>query len=148
MKKLIISILIPSLLLSLCGCYNMKEIPKDEFIKLGPNREIIKPDPELETCLITNDSTRYKVYEFSYNDSQDTITILQGAISVKKLWKGAKWEMKESLIPFSGKIAVTDINNFEVKEKNESPMIILYAVTLVIGGYIAYIALNMSFHGL
>ncbi|MCK9210283.1 MAG: hypothetical protein M0P61_05520 [Ignavibacteriaceae bacterium] len=131
MKKLIISILIPSLLLSLYGCYTTNEISKDEYIKLGPNREIIKPDPELETCLITNDSTRYNVSEFSYNDSQDTITILQGAISIKKLWKGAKWQMKESLTPFSGKIAVADVKNFEVKAKNERLMTIVYAASLV-----------------
>lgn len=146
MKKIIILILITSLLSSLCGCYTMKEIPKNEFIKLGLNRDIIKPDPELETCLIANDSTRYKLYEFSLNESKDTITVLQGAISVKKLWKGAKWEMKESLTPFSGKIAVTDVKNFELKEKNESPMVILYAVTLVIGGYLAYGTLRWSFH--
>jgi len=119
MKKLIISILIPSFLLSLCGCYSMQEVSKDEFIKLDSSHEIIKPDPELETCMITNDSTTYKLDEFSYNDNHDTITILQGAISIKKLWKGAKWEVKETLIPFSGKIAIVDVKKFEAKAKDE-----------------------------
>lgn len=137
MKKLIISILIPSLLLSLCSCYSMQEVSKDEFIKQDSKKEILKQDHEQETFLITNDSTRYQLFKISYNANGDTIIL-----------KGTKSIPKGNIIPFSGKIAVTDVNNFEMKEKNKSPMVILYAVTLVIGGYLAYETLRWSFHGL
>ncbi|MCK9210282.1 MAG: hypothetical protein M0P61_05515 [Ignavibacteriaceae bacterium] len=108
MKKLIISILIPSLLLSLCGCYSTKEISKDEFIKPDSKKEILKQDPEQETFLITNDSTRYQLFKFSYNANGDTIIL-----------KGTKSITKENIIPFSGEIAVSDVKNFEVLAKDE-----------------------------
>jgi hypothetical protein len=116
MKKLIISILIPSLLLSLCGCFSIKEISKDEIIKTDSKKETFKPDPGLETCLITNDSIRYQIYKFSYNANGDTIIL-----------KGTKSLNQETTIPFSGKIAIADIKNFEVltNDKGKTTLLVL-----------------------
>jgi len=104
MKKLIISILIPSLLLSLYGCSSIKEISKDEFIKPNSKKVIIKQYPDQKTYLVAKDNTRYQIYKFSNNGIGDTITILDGTKSINK----------ETQIPFTGKLAVVNIKNFEV----------------------------------
>jgi len=105
MKKLIVSILIPSLLSSLCGCYSIKEISKDEFVKQDSKEETFIPEPDHETFLITHDSTRYQIHELSYNGKSDTIIL-----------KGTKVISQESIIPFTSNIAVVDVKNFEVVE--------------------------------
>jgi hypothetical protein len=117
MKKLIVSILIPSLFLSLCGCYSAKQISRDEFIKPNLKKVTIKQYPDQKTFLITNDYTRYQIFEFSNNRNGDTLTILQGAQSLNK----------ETTIPFSGKIAVSNIKNFEIVAEGmiETPLLFL-----------------------
>ncbi|MCK9210280.1 MAG: hypothetical protein M0P61_05505 [Ignavibacteriaceae bacterium] len=132
MKKLIISILIPSLLLSLYGCFSMKEISKDEIIKTDSKKETFKPDPEQETCLITNDSTKYQIYKFSYNANGDTIIL-----------KGTKSLNQETTIPFSGKLAVADIKNFEVLTNDQGKTTLL-VLGIIVGVILIYIALSIE----
>jgi len=138
MKKLIISILIPSLLLSLCGCYSMKEISKYDYIK---------PDSNKETFLITNDGTRYQIFKLSYNVTRDTINILEGTKSIKSVWKWAKWITKETILPFTGRIAFADVKNFEVETKDESKTTFLITIGVIVGVVfiILYVAANESF---
>lgn len=112
MKKLIISILISSLLLSLCGCYTANEISIDEFTKAETKDQNLKI-MDKETYLITNDDFRYRVYNYSYNATADTINL--------NLPKPAN---ENTGFIFSGKIAVSDIKNLEVLEKNSPKKIV------------------------
>ncbi|MCK9210281.1 MAG: hypothetical protein M0P61_05510 [Ignavibacteriaceae bacterium] len=112
MKKVIISILIPSLLLSLCSCYTTNEISKDEFTKAETKDQNLKI-MDKETYLITKDDFRYRVYNYSYNATADTINL--------NLLKPANENIG---FIFSGKIAVSDVKNFEVLEKNSPTKIV------------------------
>lgn len=94
-KKYIVLVLTPSLLIQLCGCYSMKEITKDEFIK---------QNSEKETLLITKDNAMYQINKLSYNVNSDTINVLKGTVSINQ----------ETEVPFSGEIAVVDVRNFNV----------------------------------
>jgi len=100
----------------------MKEISKDEFIKYNSKKETLKQDPEQETFLTTNDSTRYQIYKLSYNAIGDTI-----------IFKGTKSITKGNIIPFSGKLAFADVKNFEVSAKNETVTWIL-TIGILAGG--------------
>jgi len=63
-KKYIASILIPALLINLCGCYSMREITKDEFTdQIG----------EGDLIIYTKDSTSYLFEEFNYKISNDSL---------------------------------------------------------------------------
>lgn len=93
MKKLIISILIPSLLLSLCSCYSMQEVSKNEFIS---------HESDKQTWLKTKDGTVYQIDKSYFSFLNDTITVLEGKKQVNK----------EITTPFIGNIAVADITNF------------------------------------
>jgi hypothetical protein len=95
MKKYIVSVLISTLLIQVYGCYSMKEVTKDEFIK---------QNSEKETLLITKDGAKYQIDEFSYSVNLDTINVLKGTVSINP----------EIKVPFSGKIAVVDVRNFNV----------------------------------
>jgi hypothetical protein len=63
-KKYIVYVLIPALLIQLCGCYSMQEIPKDEIAGLKDGDDII---------VSTKDSTIYFFKESDYHISNDSI---------------------------------------------------------------------------
>jgi len=63
-KKYIVSVLIPVLLIQLCGCFSIKEISKDEMIELKDGDDLI---------VYTKDSTIYSFKESNYHISNDTL---------------------------------------------------------------------------
>jgi hypothetical protein len=63
-KKYIVSVLIPVLLIELCGCYRMKEISKDEMVVLKEGGDLI---------VYTKDSTIYSFKESNYLFSNDSL---------------------------------------------------------------------------
>lgn len=117
MKKLIISTLIPALLLSLCSCSSTKVLSKNEFIKRDSKKVSIKQYPDQKTFLVTYDNTRFQVYSLLTNIRGDTITVLD---SDRLTNSGIS-------IPFTGKIAVSEVRNFEVVEEGvgETALLVL-----------------------
>jgi len=63
-KKYIVSVLIPALLIQLCGCYSMKEIGKNEVAGLEEGGDLI---------VHTKDSTIYFFEKSNYHISNDSI---------------------------------------------------------------------------
>ena len=63
MKKYIISILIPYLLLYLSGCYSMQKVTKDEFVQASDYPELYVKTKEKE----------YAFEEDNYSFQNDTI---------------------------------------------------------------------------
>jgi len=63
-KKYIVLVLVPSLLIQFCGCYSMKEIPKEEMTILKEGGDLI---------IYTKDSTIYFFEKSNYRVSIDSI---------------------------------------------------------------------------
>src|SRR4030065_1561235 len=63
-KKYIVSVLIPALLIQLCGCYSMKEIGKNEVAGLEEGGDLI---------VHTKDSTIYFFEKSNYHISNNSI---------------------------------------------------------------------------
>ena len=64
MKRYISAILIPCLLLQLCGCYSYQEITKDEFINA---------DDKIDLKITTKNRYTYKFDEGDYLIKEDSI---------------------------------------------------------------------------
>ena len=94
MKKIIASILIPSLLFYLTGCYTMNEITKEDF----------KEGSRGNATLLTNKMETYRFDEGQYYIKADTLNgngfIVNGGLNT----------------PFSGNIALEDIAAINVEE--------------------------------
>jgi len=128
-KKYIISVLIPSLLIHLCGCYSMKEITKDEY-----NERVGKGD----IIIYTNDSTFYFFEEFNYKISNDSL-FGNGYIKYN--------EDSDFEELFEGAIALTNIEMIEQDELNPvttTLLIIVIVAPLVLFALILN-AINESF---
>lgn len=63
-KKYIASVLIPALLIQLCGCYSMKELSKDEMAGLKEGGDLI---------VQTKNSSIYYFEKSNYHISNDSI---------------------------------------------------------------------------
>jgi len=63
-KKYIVLVLIPLLLIHLCGCYSLREISKDEMVGLKEGGDLI---------VYTKDSTIYSFKESNYHISNDSL---------------------------------------------------------------------------
>jgi hypothetical protein len=63
-KKYIISVLIPSLIIQLCGCYSMREINKEEITETNEGRDLI---------VHTKDSTIYFFKKSNYHILNDSL---------------------------------------------------------------------------
>lgn len=63
-KKYIITVLIPALLIQLCGCYSMQEISKDELTGLKEGGDLI---------VYTKDATIYSFESSNYHVSNDSL---------------------------------------------------------------------------
>ena len=95
MKKYIASVLIPSLLLYLSGCYSMQKVTEDEFLQALDYPELYIKTKEKE----------YSFKEKSYNVSNDTV-----------LGKGEyilKIKPENNFEPFEGKIFIKDVDEIK-----------------------------------
>jgi hypothetical protein len=63
-KKYIISVLIPAILIQLCGCYSMRELSKDEITDLKEGGDLI---------IYTKDSNIYSFKDSDYHISSDSL---------------------------------------------------------------------------
>jgi hypothetical protein len=110
-KKYIASVLIPSFMIQLCGCYSMKEIPKDEF---GEGKE------ENDIVIYTKDSTYFFFGKNNYTLSNDSLS--------------GKGHLKNKVdsdfeTPFEGKISLNNIEMMQHEELNPTK-----TTWLIIGG--------------
>ena len=110
-KKYIVSFLILALLIQLCGCYSMQDIPKDELAGLKEGGDLI---------VHTQDSTIYSFNESNYNISNDS---LYGKGYVKFN------EDSDFKVPIEKSIALMNIKSVQQDEMNVSG-----TTWLIIGG--------------
>ena len=97
-KKIVSTVLIPLLLLQLYSCYSMKGISRGELVTQGEQKDV----------RIT--TTKFEIFEFkSFNYSIKSDT-LYGT--------GEKIINEHTTVPFSGKIAVSDIEYVETSKFN------------------------------
>ncbi|HAB54100.1 MAG: hypothetical protein A2455_06635 [Ignavibacteria bacterium RIFOXYC2_FULL_35_16] len=130
-KKYIVLVLIPLLLIHLCGCYSLREISKDEMVGLKEGGDLI---------VYTKDSTIYSFKESNYHISNDS---LYGKGYVKfNDNSGFK-------VAIENTIALKNIKAIERDELNPvtTTLLITGSVILVVGGvfFIAF-AIGMSGH--
>jgi len=130
-KKYIVLVLIPLLLIHLCGCYSLREISKDEMVGLKEGGDLI---------VYTKDSTIYSFKESNYHISNDS---LYGKGYVKfNDNSGFK-------VAIENTIALKNIKAIERDELNPvtTTLLIIGSVILVVGGvfFIAF-AIGMSGH--
>ena len=114
-KKYIVSVLIPALLIQLCGCYSMKEIGKNEVAGLEEGGDLI---------VHTKDSTIYFFEKSNYHISNNSI-----------YGKGyAKFtNASDFKIVNEGAVALKDIERIQQDELN------LVTTSLVAGGILLVI---------
>ena len=130
-KKYIVLVIIPLLLIHLCGCYSLREISKDEMVGLKEGGDLI---------VYTKDSTIYSFKESNYHISNDS---LYGKGYVKfNDNSGFK-------VAIENTIALKNIKAIERDELNPvtTTLLIIGSVILVVGGvfFIAF-AIGMSGH--
>ena len=130
-KKYIVLVLIPLLLIHLCGCYSLREISKDEMVGLKEGGDLI---------VYTKDSTIYSFKESNYHISNDS---LYGKGYVKfNDNSGFK-------VAIENTIALKNIKAIERDELNPvtTTLLIIGSVILTVGGvlFIAF-AIAMSGH--
>jgi hypothetical protein len=119
-KKYIVLVLIPSLLIQFCGCYSMKEIPKEEIVTVKEGGDII---------VYTKDSTIYFFEKSNYQISNDSIN-----------GKGyAKFsEASDFKAVKSGGVALTNIETLQQDELN------LVTTSLLVGGILLAVILGAA----
>ena len=120
-KKYIVVVLIPSLLIHLCGCYSMREISKDEIAGLKDGGDLI---------VFTKDSTIYSFKESNYHISNDS---LYGKGYVKFT------EDSDFKVVIENTIALTNIESVQQDELNPVTTTLLIfgsilVVVVVVGG--------------
>jgi hypothetical protein len=110
-KKYIVYVLIPVLLIQLCGCYSMQDVSKDEIAGLKDGGDLI---------LHTKDSTIYFFEETNYHISNDTL-YGKGYVKIN--------EDSDFKVPIEKSISLTNIEFAQQDEMNPSG-----TTWLVIGG--------------
>ncbi len=128
-KKYIVSILVPALLINLCGCYSMREITNDELKdRIGEGDLIIH----------TKDSTFYSFEEFNYKISNDSL-FGKGYIRYN--------EDSDFEKLFDGAIALTNMEMIEQDELNPvtTTLLIIVIVAPLVVFFLIVNAINESF---
>jgi hypothetical protein len=114
-KKYIMSVLIPALLIQLCGCYSMQEIPKDEITSLKEGGDLI---------VNTKDSTIYFFEESNYHIAKDSIY----GRGYAKFSEAPKFKLVNK-----GAVALTNITTVQQDELN------LVTTGFLIGGILVVV---------
>ncbi len=129
-KKYIVLILIPLLLVHLCGCYSMREISKDEIAELKEGGDLV---------IYTKDSTIYSFKDSEYHISNDSL-----------YGKGyVKFDDNSAFkVAIENTIALKNIKAIERDELNPvtTTLLIVGSVVLVVGG-VFFIALVIGLSG-
>jgi hypothetical protein len=113
-KKIIITILIPSLLLCLTGCYSMTDISKESLKTLYPYSKL---------KVITNNNNSYLFPDNSYFIEQDT---LYGKLSF------------ESLPSIQKIIPLKDISAVQIEQINGgNTLLFVIGVSVIIYGFVS-----------
>jgi hypothetical protein len=95
MKKYIISVLIPCLLIYLTGCYIMQEVTKEEFCS----------EPDYPELYVKTKEAECTFEEGSYIFPNDTI-----------YGKGEIILLGDTIEPFDGKISINDIEKIKIEK--------------------------------
>ena len=97
-KKIVSTVLIPLLLLQLYSCYSMTGISRGELVTQGEQKDI----------RVT--TSKFEIFEFKSFDYTIKSDTLYGT--------GEKIINEHTTVPFSGKIAVSDIEYVEASKFN------------------------------
>lgn len=97
MKKYIVSMLVPCLLLQFSGCYSMQKVTKDEFLQESDY-------PEL---MVKTNEKKFTFEEGNYSFQNDTI-----------YGTGKCLLLKNDYLPFEGKISINNVEKIETDKMN------------------------------
>ena len=116
MKKYLISLLIPSLLIYLTGCYSMQEVTKEEFSQSHDNPAYLLQTEKKE---ITYQQGDFYVWH-------DTI-----------YGKGACKTLDNFEVPFDSSLALNDIDEIQTEKFNLGGTIALgFGIAVIVAGFI------------
>ena len=107
MKKYLITVLIPYLLLHFSGCYSMQKITKDEF----------SSSPDYPKLIVKTNNKEYTFEEGNYSFANDTIYGIDESILIENVFE-----------PFEGKISLNAVEEIELDEfynSTEIPVLIV-----------------------
>jgi len=107
MKKYLITVLIPYLLLHFSGCYSIQKITKDEF----------SSSPDYPKLIVKTNNKEYTFEEGNYSFANDTIYGEGESILIENVFE-----------PFEGKISVNAVEEIELDEfynTTEIPVLIV-----------------------
>ena len=116
MKKYLIAVFIPYLLLQFSGCYRIQKVTKDDFLLTSEYRDLI---------VKTNDGVVYIFDEGNYSVKNDTI-----------YGKGKSKSMVEYKIiyeQFEGSISINDVDEIRIDKFDIPATIFMGVVVLGIG---------------
>ena len=99
MKKYLITVLIPYLLLQFSGCYSIQKITKDDF----------SPSPDYLKLIVKTNNKEYMFEEGNYSFANDTIDGIYEPILIENVFE-----------PFEGKISLNAVEEIELDEVNNS----------------------------
>jgi hypothetical protein len=129
-KKYIVLVLIPLLIIHLCGCYSLREISEDEMVGLKEGSDLI---------VYTKDSTIYSFKDSEYHISNDSL-----------YGKGyVKFDDNSAFkVAIENTIALKSIKSIERNELNPvtTTLLIVGSAVLVVGG-VFFIALVIGLSG-
>ena len=129
-KRNIVLVLVPSILIQLCGCYSMREIPKDEIVGLKEGGDLM---------VYTKDSTIYSFKDSEYHISNDSL-----------YGKGyVKFDSNSAFkVAIENTIALNNIKAIKRDELNPvtTTLLIVGSAVLVVGG-VFFIALVIGLSG-
>ena len=125
MKKYISAILIPCLLLYLCGCYSMEEITKQDF----------SSTPDYPKILVKTEKEEITFNKGEYSVKNDTI-----------FCQGTCRKINNIEEPFDSSLGLTDVQEIQMEEFNLGNTIAFGSIVIVvIAGFIAlHIATSFS----
>ena len=122
-KKIVSTVLIPLLLLQLYSCYSMTGISRGELVTQGEQKDI----------RVT--TSKFEIFEFKSFDYTIKSDTLYGT--------GEKIINEHTTTPFSGKIAVADIEFAEAsKFDNGNTCLVTVGAALIVG--LAFVVLFMK----
>ncbi len=129
MKKYISAILIPALLLQLCGCYSYKEVTIDEFKKYN-GQDDVKIITEKAEFILSRDSTERDELNWTLVDSSIIIqekTLMQDKYANSTAERNKEIKFKE--------IKSVSINEHDSGE-TEGLILLMVGIAAIVTGYI------------
>jgi hypothetical protein len=133
MKKYVSAILIPCLLLQLCGCYSFREVTIDEFKKYN-GEDDVKIITEEAEFILNRDSTKKNKLNWILNDSS---IIMQEKTSMMYKYDNSNPDKKNE-------IKFTEIKSVSINEHDSGKTGLILGVVMISAIIVGFIVLLIA----